>query len=493
MMVGVQKRKIQWAISLFLVMLYFSGLPAYAQYGGGSGTAEDPYLIDTAEQLNAIGASSSYWDKHFRLMADIDLSGITYSTAVIPDFTGVFDGNGRTISHLTIAGGRYLGLFGQLEYGAEVKNLGVVNVNITGSGNFVGGLVGMNKRGYVTRCYSTGTVSSTENFVGGLVGYNQGYVIHSYSTGSVSGETNVGGLVGRNSWSCSVSKCYSTCAVSGKRFFVGGLVGYSNGAVTQCYSTGTVYGGEDVGGLVGGNAGYVTHCYSTGTVSGSNTVGGLVGRDQWETGLVEELGQFVKAYETACFWDIQTSGQATSAGGTGITTAQMQDIKTYLDAGWDFVDEIENGTSQIWKMPEGGGYPILAFFSRYTSPQQLQGLGTPGNPYLISNSVELGAMIHYSPYAHYRLAASIDLTGIRWGTAVIPWFAGTFDGNGHTISNLILEGVGYLGLFGRLASGAKIEYLGIVDVNIIGSGNFVGGLVGFNWSGTTVTQCYRDC
>jgi len=51
-MVGVQKRKIQWAISLFLVMLYFSGLPAQAQYDGGSGEPNDPYLIYTAEQMN---------------------------------------------------------------------------------------------------------------------------------------------------------------------------------------------------------------------------------------------------------------------------------------------------------------------------------------------------------------------------------------------------------------------------------------------------------
>ena len=56
-MVVVQKRKIRWAISLFLVMLYFSGLPAQAQYGGGTGEPNDPYLIYTAEQMNKIGAN----------------------------------------------------------------------------------------------------------------------------------------------------------------------------------------------------------------------------------------------------------------------------------------------------------------------------------------------------------------------------------------------------------------------------------------------------
>jgi len=99
-MAAVQKRKIQWAVSLFLVILYFSGLPAQAQYGGGTGEPNDPYLIYTAEQMNAIGAEPNDWDKHFKLMADINLSAYTgtqFNTIGINyhfGFTGVFDGNG---------------------------------------------------------------------------------------------------------------------------------------------------------------------------------------------------------------------------------------------------------------------------------------------------------------------------------------------------------------------------------------------------------------
>ena len=85
-MAVVQKRKIQWAISLLLVMLYFSGLTAQAQYGGGSGEPNDPSLIYTAEQMNEIGLHEEDWDKHFRLMADIDLSDFDYDAALIaPD------------------------------------------------------------------------------------------------------------------------------------------------------------------------------------------------------------------------------------------------------------------------------------------------------------------------------------------------------------------------------------------------------------------------
>jgi hypothetical protein len=62
---------------------------------------------------------------------------------------------------------------------------------------------------------------------------------------------------------------------------------------------------------------------------------------------------------TSCFWDIQTSGQATSAGGTGKTTAEMQTAATFVDAGWDFVGESKHGTEDIWWILEGKDYPHL--------------------------------------------------------------------------------------------------------------------------------------
>jgi len=63
-----------------LLCVLFLTWPVQAKYGGGSGTAEDPYLINTAEQMNAIGANWDDWDKHFKLMADIDLSSYTGAT-----------------------------------------------------------------------------------------------------------------------------------------------------------------------------------------------------------------------------------------------------------------------------------------------------------------------------------------------------------------------------------------------------------------------------
>ena len=148
--------------TIFLTITIFSlSLPAYAQYSGGTGEPNDPYQIATADDLMLLGETPEDYDKHFLLTADIDLypnlpGRKVFDKAVIAPntndseswfqgtpFTGVFEGNGYKIWHLTIKGGGWLGLFGQLgdwRSGGEVKNLGVVDVNITGSGDFVGGL-----------------------------------------------------------------------------------------------------------------------------------------------------------------------------------------------------------------------------------------------------------------------------------------------------------------------------------------------------------------
>ena len=315
----------------------------FRKYGGGSGTSEDPYQIATAADLIALGETPADYDKHFILIADIDLAGHVFDRAVIaPDtndteewfqgtpFTGVFDGNGHSISHLTIVGGSYLGLLGCHVYLSEVKDLGVVDVKITGSGSCVGGLVGDNDSGVVTHCYSTGSVSSTGLYVGGLVGISNvrrgAHITSSYSSATVTGDYCVGGLVGRND---------------------GG--GHGWGVITNSYSTGMVSGVQYVGGLVGDNCGEISASYSTGLVSATIQMGGLVGDDCCGDimGLCGDT--------EGCFWDIETSGQTKSAGGTGKTTAEMKTKSIFTDAGWDFVN--------VWGIGENQTYPYLRKYS----------------------------------------------------------------------------------------------------------------------------------
>jgi len=239
---------------LFILFTVFSfSRPANAKYSGGTGEPNDPYRIATAADLIALGETTEDYYKHFILTADIDLDPNlpgrkVFNKAVIaPDtepnddwdfqgtaFTGVFDGNGYTISHLTIVGKDWLGLFGQMS--GEVKDLGVVNTNIAGSGNYVGGLVGWNN-GALTQCCSAGVVVGND-CVGGLVGGAswEGTIWDCYSTSKVSGHNRVGGLIGAVIPSCSPGCTLCGCAWPD---------------ISRCYSTGAVTGESSVGGLVG--------------------------------------------------------------------------------------------------------------------------------------------------------------------------------------------------------------------------------------------------
>jgi hypothetical protein len=303
-----------------------SGL--HAQYGGGTGEPNDPYLIYTAEQMNAIGVEPNDWDKHFKLMADIDLDPNlpgrkAFDAAIIGDFAGVFDGNGHTVSHMTIRGADFLGLFGTLGSEATVLDLGLEALDVNGTGHHVGGLAGANN-GNITASYSTGTIVGDGLCVGGLVGWNLG----------------------------EITQCSSVCLVTGVNV-VGGLLGANEhgGQVSDCYSGGTITGESSTGGLVGQRrirqnpttpAGWIINSYSFAAVNCEHG-GGLSG-----------LGAV-----TNCFWDIESSGKATSAGGTGLSTAEMRTAGTFLEAGWDFVGETENGTNDIWWIDEGQDYPRL--------------------------------------------------------------------------------------------------------------------------------------
>ncbi len=298
-----------WIIAI--VPTITAGLFA-ASYGGGSGTAEDPYQIWTAEQMNTLGIDSANWNKSFKLMTDIDMSlysGTQYpiiGTSFEKPFTGIFDGNGHVLSNLTITVSYqyYVSLFGCLGSGGQIRNLGVENVSITGS-----------------------------HLVGGLVGRNSG----------------------------TITSCYATGSVRGSSYWVGGLTGLNSGTITSCYAAGSVSGSEDAGNLVGENlGGTIVSSYTAGSVSGSGYIGGLVGRNSGTL--------------TDCFWDIQTSGlprgvgypQPDPDGVKGKTTAEMRIQSTFTNAGWDFVGESANGTTDTWRTcADHVGYPRLSWeFSR---------------------------------------------------------------------------------------------------------------------------------
>ena len=330
--------------------------------------------------MQAIGADANDWDRHFVLMADVDLGGYTGEEFnIIGDFAtpfaGVFDGNGHRIYNFTYysTGTHYIGLFGYVSGphdSSAIKNLGLIDPNVNGgTGARVGALIGQfNARidncyiqggsvlgregvgglagkggGVVVNCYTITSVMCTDiespGRVGGLVGSNHAELRSCYSNCVVEGGAHVGGLAGDNT--SQIRNCYATGIVTGYNYATGGLVGTHGGisaGMYNCYSTAVVEGNMLVGGLVGENYKTIANCYAAGSTQGTKWIGGLVG--DGTTNLT-----------TDCFWDIETTGQGSSVGGTGKTTAEMQTESTFTDAGWDFIN--------VWNIGENQTYPYF--------------------------------------------------------------------------------------------------------------------------------------
>ena len=461
-------------------------------------------------------------------------------------FTGSFNGLGHTISNVTInlPSANFIGLFGATGSSSVIQNVGLAGGSVSGlsavgglmGGNFgtvsnsyatgsvsgsydVGGLVGNNNSGgSISNSYATGTVSGSFNNVGGLVGVNYESVSNCYATGSVigsAGSYQIGGLVGFN-YGGTVSNSYATGGVSGGAV-VGGLVGINNESVSNSYATGSVSGSSYVGGLVGYNypGSSVTSSYAAGSVSGasdSHDVGGLVGlndgtiSNSYTTGSVSSgdqsfyVGGLVGANDgtiSNSFWDSDINptgiGDGTTTGATGLTTAQMQTASNFTGFNftttpgasgnnWVIVDT--DGTLNNASGAAGATFPMLA--SEYSTT--------------INNAHQL-QLIVMNLTASYTLGQNIDASATGsstdvWGSSgFVPIgvnttiFTGTFNGLGHTISNLTinLPSTNNVGLFGTTDTGSVIQNVGLVEASVSGSTD-VGALVGAN--GGTVMSSY---
>ena len=414
--------------------------------------------------------------------------------------------------------------------GGSVSNCHSIG-SVTGQERYVGGLIGTSCAG-VTNCYSTGAVTGGKYswYVGGFIGENSYNVFGCYCTGAVAGFTRVGGFVGRNrggsgssgrpGWPTTdwgiLDRCFSSGQVVASSY-VGGFVGENHsGCLSGCYSNGAVTSDcSPVGGLLGdGRYGRITDCYSIASVAGQgNVVGGLIGNvfdgtvsSCYSAGRVRVtgggfpcgmIGHNYNSTVVSCFWDRRSSGASSDggSGSAGLPTVQMQDINTYLEAGWDFVGETENGVEDIWCIEDGQGYPYLPSAGVIFGPMQLYsgGSGTADDPFLIATAWDLIALGHTEPDydKHFLMVADIDLSGHTFDRAVIAWdanaltpdfegtpFTGTFVGDNHVIRNLHIEGEGCLGLFGRLAGSAVVEGVVLESCAIEGQTGTIGGLAG---------------
>ncbi len=253
-------------------------------FAGGSGTRTDPYLIETAEQLDNI---RYFLDDHFKQISSIDLGGFYWlpigvyleEDNVNNAFRGTYDGAGYVIYNMNMDFNERIGigLFGYVGEGALLANINLEEVKVVGT-YCVGALVGYNQGGTIINSNSQGDISGEES-VGGLVGFNEGLIINCSTNARVLDEKQANGFSGTNSHSEISQTSDNLGKVSGIEW-VGGLVGFNSAGLIKHSSTSIFVKGErQVGGLVGGNAweGEIVYSISSGNVTGELWIGGLVG------------------------------------------------------------------------------------------------------------------------------------------------------------------------------------------------------------------------
>ncbi len=342
------------------------------------------------------------------------INGIFIDNSLADD-VGLFSyiaSSGR-VSNLALAGGEVTARIKTISNDTDI--LGARVAGAIAARNF-GTIVNSSSSAAVgtfgTRESYRGTYRAGDAIAGGLVGINYGTISQSFSTGpvlaigldggsyvccdyiyGVSGTTDIligfsggqayaGGIAGRNLGILrevfSIGNVKAQGGGSGLSQFdqlphanayAGGIAGYNGNSLSLAYATGSIVGlsgvgGDEVipagatytGGIVGRNDGTIAQTYATGAINPSLQSGGVVGDN---AGTV-----------SSSFWDTQTTGIAAGSGsGTGLSTAQLQTLSTFTDAGWDI--GAQGGISNAWRIYEGNTYPLLKAFLRradYTAP-----------------------------------------------------------------------------------------------------------------------------
>ncbi|WP_391571094.1 GLUG motif-containing protein, partial [Cohnella sp.] len=480
MLETTRKAKI-WLLTLALLFTVFGNSfgegKAYAaggDFAGGTGAQVDPYLIETADQLDKVRGSYLDTGTYFKLISDIDLGGYaaagwnSIGDSVTP-FYGHFDGDGHTISRLTNHNGDSLGLFGALSTGGWIGNLKLTDVSIVGD-SLVGGLVGDNYQGTIDNVSVSGEITGVD-LLGGLVGYSyDGTISNSCAAVKITGEKKVGGLIGE--FMGEMNDSCATGEVSGDRN-VGGLIGYAEeGQIQRSYASGKVYGTDEVGGLIGRiEEGDISYSYATGDVSGNMDVGGLIGTQIKVT----------TSYNHAA-GNVSGDANCTSIGGLIGYSNDSKILFSYALGEVSGLEDSNNvgglaGVNSYWSFGEISHSYALGNVDGGTNGFNVGGLVGVNMNGTISNSFASGDVNRNSGETGYYAGGLVgDNT---YGTIQDSYASGTVRGN-YIVGGLVGNNPSDLG-------GEIVRSFAIGDVEGGGIDNMnIGGLVGDNSWGKIV-------
>lgn len=507
------KRKIFSILMSVVLCLVILPLGIFAQAADdykpfkGSGTASDPYQISSdyhlrllAELINNPEDNPEYRNCYYIQTADIDLQNKQFTPI------GIFYGeDGKTLTGDAVFSGNYNGNYHS-----------IYNLNIDYEKKYTGlfgRISNLEQRCSISNLNIYGDVSSGSSCVGGIVGeIGYGAIVENCSfTGNLNAADLVGGIVGFICAGGTITNCYF------------------NGSITSDNSAGGIVATAHIGKNAASKDAVIKNNYCVGDKIIANTSRGvmnaIIDNEKVENSIIFENNYY-----------LHTMAETGAPDGiTGCTKLASAALKACADMlGSPFVDNTDETVND--------GYPV---FEWQSTPYQFIGNGTAEDPYKISSKEELEAMrdlvnsTYFNPiygHAYYKQTADIDLQGESWipiglgydgndGLGVYNYttrmFFGSYDGNRHSIHNLIVnQQWNDSGLFGFIRGKSAIVCNLAVDGSVSNAANcaggivgqpqygavikncafigdvsgedYVGGISGYAWSGTSIINCYHN-
>lgn len=498
----------------------------------GSGTKEDPWRIENAEQLaylaQQVNNGTDYERNHFLLVSDLDLSGKEWTpigTYGNP-FWGGFDGGGHTITGMTITGkeASYVGLFGECRNftaaSSYIKSVTVKGANISGK-SFVGAIAGGGAN--ISDCYSIENTICAIRQVGGVCGSLTGNIFGCYNSSSVSGISIAGGIMGTASYEGNVGNgvvqyCYNIGAVTVREqdSSVGGITGASANRynISNCLNCGKITGnGKNVGGIAGSTdsnyMNFIGNCYYNSDLNNAGVGEGASDKviplttSQLCGALPEGLDSTIwkeGSVDTSTAKATDTGSRFGTATGTYINLTKVADIKETKTASVPVYNYVTTNGDD-WDT-----YTLITTAKEFAAIGQNRDAAKWSANYVLGNDIDL---------------SGVELSSI--GDPEIPYI-GKFSGDGHTISHVDMtkeNGVYSSGLFAQIGDqpskkSGKVMLLAangdIVSSDMVGGicgnlpageiygcsftgtvkGSMVGGISGNAGQGTMISQCFFE-
>ena len=411
-------------------------------FAGGTGMENDPYQINTAEELayfaKTVNEGQPYNGLYIVLKNDLDLNNQEWTPIGNSrnPFKGNFDGDNHTVTGMQISNSSkdYVGLFGECtkhNINSAIKNITVRNSDICGKSH-VGAIVGWAYEINIENCRSIANKINGERRVGGICGYfggnPGGKVSQCYNSSEVSGKRSAGGIAGMGD-RCTAENCLNTGEIkvttTQNESTGGGIFGFfddsiASASITACVNLGKVSGGESFGGIVGSTAsestGHISNCYyNMDVITGGFDAGTALTAGQLCGALPEGLDSTIwkeGSVDTSTAKATDTGSRFGTATGTYINLTKVADIKETKTAPVPVYNYVTTN---------GDDWDI---YTLITTAEEFAAIGQDRNETKWS--------------ANYVLGNDIDVSGVQLSSIGDPGtpYTGKFSGDGHTISHV---------------------------------------------------------